>query len=67
MSIELISIRDGNHAQRAKLLRGIDYTSRWQGVLHKNEDGFLWAKLDPLPHHIHKLAYTQVSRDKVPA
>jgi hypothetical protein len=67
MSIEVVSIQDGNHVQPAKLSRGIDYTSRWQGVLHKNEDGFLWAKLDPLPHHIDKLAYSQVSSDKLPA
>jgi hypothetical protein len=30
-------------------------------------DGFLWAKLDPLPHHIDKLAYSQISSDKAPA
>jgi len=43
------------------------YTSRWQGVLHKDKDGLLWAQLDPLPHHIDKLADSEISRDKVPA
>jgi hypothetical protein len=55
------------HGQLGNILEGIDYTSRWQGVIHKNEDGFLWAKLDPFPHHIDKMAYRQVSRYKVPA
>jgi hypothetical protein len=43
------------------------YTSWWQGVLHKDKDGLLWAQLDSLPHHIDKLADSEISRDKVPA
>lgn len=42
-------------------------TSRWQGAIHKDEDGLFWAQLDPLPHHIDKLANGEVGRDKVPA
>lgn len=39
--------------------------SWWQGVLHKDKDGLLWAQLDSLPHHIDKLADSEISRDKV--
>jgi len=43
------------------------YTSGWQSVLHKDKDSLLWAQLDPLSHHIDKLANGEISRDKVPA
>jgi hypothetical protein len=41
--------------------------SSWrQCVLHKDKDGLFWAKLNPLPNHIDKLANSKISRDKVP-
>jgi hypothetical protein len=43
------------------------YTSWRQGVINKDEDGLLWTKLDPLPHHIDELANSEISRNKVPA
>lgn len=57
--------RSGNDESIAIFVQCI--TSWWQGVLHEDKDGLLWAKLDPLPHHIDKLANGEISRDKVSA
>jgi hypothetical protein len=52
-----------------KLLKSLRFslTCRWKNIVHKDEDGLLGAKLDPLPNHIDKLTHCQVCRDQIPA
>lgn len=33
---------------------------RWEHLIHEDEDGFLWCKLNPFPDDVHKLANRQV-------
>ena len=43
-----------------------DFTCGRQDVLHKHEDGLLWADLYPLTNNVHKLTHGQICRDEVP-
>ena len=42
-------------------------TCWWQNILHKHEDGLLWADFDPLSNDIHELSNCEIGRHKVPA
>jgi len=43
-----------------------DYSRRWrEDVSNEHKDGFVRAKLDSLPDHVHELAYGEVVRHEI--
>lgn len=61
------SQKQGFYAFPHRQQNGRSTTCWWQNILHKHEDGLLWADLDPLSNDIDKLSHREVGRHKISA
>lgn len=66
--IRILNIRDVQETILVLVLlvdAAHERSSRWQHLIHEDEDGLLWAQLDALADDIDELADGEIRRDEV--